>query len=199
MIYFTADNHFGHENVIRFCDRPFSSAEEMNAAMISLWNERVHRNDTVYVLGDMFFRCDYAEDILKKLKGKKYLIAGNHDSSWLRKFDASKYFEDITKFLETSAGQHKLVLSHRPLVSWDHERRAYMIHGHIHNDTSADFWPLLCVRERALNAGVDINGFRPVTFEELLANNIAFKKDSMQNLSEGRKLLLDYIGQRQNK
>ena len=138
------------------------------------------------------------EEILRKLKGKKYLIAGNHDISWLTKFDASRYFEDITKFLETSDGQHRLVLSHRPQVSWDHERRAYMVHGHIHNDTSADFWPLLCVRERALNAGVDINGFRPVTFEELLANNIAFKKASIQNLSEGQKLLFDYIGQRQN-
>lgn len=196
MIYFTGDNHFGHTNVIRFCDRPFDSADEMDTAMIDLWNERVHRNDTIYVLGDMFFRCDYVEEVLRKLKGKKYLITGNHDSSWLRKFDASKYFEDITKFLETSDGQHKLVFSHRPQVSWDHERRAYMIHGHIHNDTKADFWPLLCVRERALNAGVDINGFRPVTFEELLANNIAFKKASMQNLSEGQKLLLDYIGQR---
>ena len=28
MIYFTADTHFGHYNVIRFCDRPFASAED---------------------------------------------------------------------------------------------------------------------------------------------------------------------------
>lgn len=181
LVYFTADNHFGHENVIRFCDRPFGSAAEMNKTMICLWNERVHKNDTVYVLGDMFFRCENIEEILKQLKGKKYLIVGNHDESWLRKFDATAYFENITKFLETSDGQHKLVLSHRPLVSWDHERRAYMIHGHIHNDTSADFWPLLCVRKRALNAGVDVNGFHPVTFEELLANNVAFKKMSMES------------------
>lgn len=180
MVYFTGDTHFGHENVIHFCDRPFSSVEEMDTAMIDLWNGRVHKNDTVYVLGDMFFRCDYAEEILRKLKGKKYLIAGNHDNSWLKKFDASRYFEDITKFLETSDGQHRLVLCHRPLVSWDHERRAYMVHGHIHNDTRADFWPLLCGRERALNAGVDINGFQPVTLEELLANNIAFKKTFME-------------------
>lgn len=49
--------------------------------------------------------------------------------------------------------------------------RSYMIHGHIHNDTSADFYPLIAARENVLNAGVDINGFRPVTFEELLENN----------------------------
>lgn len=55
MIYFTADTHFGHENVIRFCDRPFSSANEMDEAMIANWNARVRGNDTVYILGDMFF------------------------------------------------------------------------------------------------------------------------------------------------
>ena len=50
MIYFTADTHFGHENVIRFCDRPFSSANEMDEAMIANWNARVRGNDTVYIL-----------------------------------------------------------------------------------------------------------------------------------------------------
>ena len=51
MIYFTADTHFGHYNVIRFCDRPFASAEEMDEAMIQNWNDRVTGNDTVYILG----------------------------------------------------------------------------------------------------------------------------------------------------
>ena len=50
-----------------------------------------------------------------------------------------------------------------------------MLHGHIHNDTSSDYFPLIASRERVLNAGVDINGFRSVTFDELLANNVAFK------------------------
>ena len=47
MIYFIADTHFGHENVIKFCDRPFACADEMNEALISNWNERVNGNDTV--------------------------------------------------------------------------------------------------------------------------------------------------------
>ena len=70
MIYFTADTHFGHENVIRFCDRPFSSANEMDEAMIANWNARVMGNDTVYILGDMFFRSTNAETSLQRLKGK---------------------------------------------------------------------------------------------------------------------------------
>ena len=139
MIYFTADTHFGHCNVIRFCDRPFASAEEMDEAMIQNWNERVTGNDTVYILGD--------------------------------------------KFLETSDGKRSLTLCHYPMLSWKHAKRSYMIHGHIHNDTRADFWPLIAARENVLNAGVDTNSFKPVTFDELLENNRRFKESSLTESS----------------
>ena len=109
MIYFTADTHFGHYNVIRFCDRPFASAEEMDEAMIQNWNDRVTGNDTVYILGDMFFRSTNAEGILKRLKGKKRLIVGNHDGSWMTKFDYARYFFSVDRFLETSDGKHSIL------------------------------------------------------------------------------------------
>lgn len=175
MIFFTADAHFGHSNVIRLCDRPFADVEEMDAALIQNWNARVTGKDTVYILGDLFFRCPYAQEILKQLKGKKRLIVGNHDGSWMSKFDYAKYFLSVDKFLETTDGHHTLTLCHYPLLSWKHSLRSYMIHGHIHNNRNADFWPLLAARDRVLNAGVDINGFQPVTFEELLENNRRFK------------------------
>ena len=70
MIYFTADTHFGHENVIRFCRRPYATAAEMDEALIDNWNSRVKGNDTVFILGDMFFRSDNAEEILRCLKEK---------------------------------------------------------------------------------------------------------------------------------
>ena len=98
MIYFTADTHFGHYNVIRFCDRPFASAEEMDEAMIQNWNDRVTGNDTVYILGDMFFRSTNAEGILKRLKGKKRLIVGNHDGSWMTSLTTQGIFSAWTSF-----------------------------------------------------------------------------------------------------
>lgn len=52
MIYFTADTHFGHANIIKMCERPFPDVETMNESMIAAWNERVRGNDTVYVVGD---------------------------------------------------------------------------------------------------------------------------------------------------
>ena len=175
MIFFTADTHFGHSNVIGFCDRPFPDADTMDAALIKAWNKRVTGNDTVYIVGDMFFRCGDAEHILKQLKGKKRLIVGNHDGSWMNKVDMSKYFISVDAMLEISDGAHALTLCHYPLLSWKHATRSFMIHGHIHNDTRADFWPLIAVRENVLNAGVDINDFQPVTFEELIENNRVFK------------------------
>ena len=54
MVYFIADPHFGHVNAIRLCNRPFETIEEMNETLIQNWNERIHNNDTVYIVGDMF-------------------------------------------------------------------------------------------------------------------------------------------------
>lgn len=59
-----------------------------------------------------------------------------------------------------------------------------MIHGHIHNDVTLDFWPLLRARERVLNAGVDVNGYAPVTFEELLDNNVRYKAEHTESQND---------------
>lgn len=176
MIYFTADTHFGHANILKFCDRPFPDVGTMDAALIAAWNKRVSGNDTVYVVGDMFFRCSDAEQILKRLKGKKRLIVGNHDSSWMKKVELGRHFISVDTLLEISDGSHALTLCHYPLLTWKHAKKSHMIHGHIHNDTSADFWPLLAARDNVLNAGVDINGYCPVTFDEMLENNRIFKQ-----------------------
>lgn len=176
MYYFISDPHFGHENILKMCQRPFENVEEMNEAMIDAWNQRVTGNDTVFILGDLFYRCPDPEPILQRLKGKKRLIIGNHDSSWMDKVDLSRYFVSVDPFLEITDGVRAITLCHYPLLTWKHKLRTYMVHGHIHNDTTSDFFPLLVARERVLNAGVEVNGYRPVTFEELQQNNQAFKQ-----------------------
>ena len=86
MIFFTADLHLGHENVIRHCNRPFASAEIMDRELIANWNHRVRRDDTVYIAGDFCFRNKRpVEEYLSALNGHKHLIIGNHDHSWLKK------------------------------------------------------------------------------------------------------------------
>ena len=146
MIYFIADTHFGHANVVWMCERPYPDVDAMNEALIAAWNERVHGNDTVYIVGDMFFHCADPESILKRLKGKKHLIVGNHDGSWMGKVDLNRYFLSADHYLEISDGAHALTLCHYPMLTWKHAKRSYMIHGHIHADTRADFWPLIRCR-----------------------------------------------------
>jgi len=85
MIYFTADQHFGHANIIRLCSRPFSDVQKMDEVLIDNWNRRVTNGDTIYIIGDLFFRKTVpTEEYLKRLKAKKHLILGNHDQTWIR-------------------------------------------------------------------------------------------------------------------
>lgn len=176
MIYFTSDLHLGHNNIIRHCNRPFFSVAEMDAALIDNWNHRVHRDDTVYILGDLMFRNSLPpEAYLEQLKGRKHLLIGNHDRDWIKKCDLSRYFESVEKLSFLSDGKQQMTLCHYPMMSWPHMTRCYMVFGHIHNNTDADYWPLIRNSPLMLNAGVDINGFQPVTFEELVENNRIYK------------------------
>lgn len=174
--YFIADPHFGHENILKLCSRPFPDIDTMNETLITAWNSRVTGQDTVYILGDLFYRCADPESILRRLKGRKRLIIGNHDSSWMGKPGLLDYFDSVSNMVVLTDGQRQLTLCHYPLLTWKHQKRSYMIHGHIHANTHEDFFPLIARRERMLNAGVDINGFAPVTFEELVENNRRFKE-----------------------
>ena len=178
MIYFISDCHFGHCNVIGMCNRPFATIDEMNEALITNWNERVRGNDHVYILGDLFFRCQDPESILRRLKGKKHLIIGNHDGSWMERVELPAYFQSVDDFLTMTDGTRGITLCHYPLLTYKHAKKNYMIHGHTHNDTTSDYWPLLRIRERVLNASVEVNGYRPVTFDELVENNSRFKAEN---------------------
>lgn len=177
MIYFTSDLHLGHANIIKSCSRPFKSVEEMDECLIANWNEKITNNDTVYILGDLMFRNKIPpEEYLSRLKGKKHLIRGNHDRDWMKKVDVSKYFvsnENLTYIID---GKHRITICHYPMMSWPHmNTNGYMVYGHIHNNTNADYWSLIQKSELMLNAAVDINGFKPVTFDEMVENNTDYK------------------------
>ena len=176
MTYFTSDQHFGHFNIIRLSHRPFASADEMDETMIAKWNAKVKADDTIYVLGDLFFRSANVEPILNRLNGRKHLVLGNHDHSWTGRVRLADYFESVQTMKEIDVCGAPATLCHYPMLSYPQARRGYMIYGHIHNNTGDDYWPLIMRRPRMLNAGVDVNGFEPVTFEELVTNNAKFRQ-----------------------
>jgi len=174
MTYFTSDQHFGHFNIIRLSRRPFETVEEMNEVMLVKWNDKVRDEDTIYILGDLFFRAATVEPILASLKGHKHLIVGNHDGSWMDRVRLADYFESVQTLKEVNVDGCLLTLCHYPMLSYPQARRGYMIYGHIHNNVGDDYWPLIQRRPRMFNAGVDVNGFEPVTLDELVANNRKF-------------------------
>ena len=136
MDYFIADTHFGHQNIIRFCDRPFPDAETMDRALIANWNERVNDDDRVYILGDLLYRCVDPIGILSQLKGRKHLLVGNHDHSWLNAPGARDFFVSIADYAQVNDGAHVLIMSHYPMLSYYHEHRSNVFN--IDNSTSLE-------------------------------------------------------------
>ena len=178
MIYYTSDLHLGHANVIHHCSRPFADVDEMGRVLIDNWNRVVNHSDTVYIVGDFVFRAEQsAEEYLSVLKGKKHLIIGNHDKHWMKKTDLNKWFESVTPMLFITDNGKPVTLCHYPMMTWpDISKGGYMVYGHIHNNTDADYWQLIAANDHMLNAGVDINAFAPVTIEEMITNNARFKQ-----------------------
>lgn len=173
MLFFCSDLHLGHANIIRLCRRPFADVEEMDACLIANWNERVTDSDRVYLLGDLMFRNRVApEDYLRRLKGKKHLIIGNHDREWMKAVELGRHFETVSRLELIATGDGLATLCHYPMMSFEGK---YLIYGHIHNNRKDAYWPLLRGMERALNASVEVNDYRPATLEELIAHNRAFR------------------------
>ena len=121
MIFFTSDLHLGHENCIRLCNRPFSSIEEMDEILIENWNHKVTGKDTVYILGDLIYRSQKPpEEYLRRLRGKKHLILGNHDRGWIRSCQTEQFFESVNNLFvcrRRKATIHALPLPHDVLAS----------------------------------------------------------------------------------
>ena len=130
--FYISDWHYGHEQSLHFDDRPFKTVEEMNKALVDRWNAVVSPGDIVYVLGDMFWRnSSEAVEVLKTLKGTKFLIKGNHDRQNDGKFIRS--FAKVTEYLETEDNGRKVVLCHYPIPYFkNHFYGWYHLYGHVH-------------------------------------------------------------------
>ena len=120
--------------------------------------------------------------IRDRLKGRKHLIQGNHDNYMLKDEANVKEFVSIDKMTYVKDGDYTIVLCHFPLAEWNHYwRGSWHIHGHIHNQTKGCF-RFIASEERALNAGCMINNYTPVTIEQLIENNKAYKRNALLEL-----------------
>ena len=174
-IWFTSDHHFGHANIIKYCNRPYNSVAEMNSLMQSAWNSVVESGDTVYYLGDFAMQPQMVTEILPKLNGIKILIAGNHDkchggaAKWVEHYMAAG-FESIQKQMEMEIGADNVLLHHFPYRNESDpaqkhygsrpvDRGRWLLHGHVHNR-----WK---VSKRQINVSVEPWNFEPVNLETI--------------------------------
>ncbi|MBQ6519267.1 MAG: metallophosphoesterase family protein [Anaerolineaceae bacterium] len=143
MRYYISDQHFYHERLNTHMDcRGFPDVSAMNTYMISQWNSRVRKKDEVVILGDFSWaNAQLTGDLLRQLKGKKYLILGNHDHFVdMKGFDHS-LLEWVGSYREMNDEGRKVVLSHYPIMCYNKQYRknregiptTYMLYGHVHN------------------------------------------------------------------
>ena len=132
-VFVIADTHFFHENIIKYCDRPFSSVEDMNNTLVRNWNEVVSNEDIVLHLGDVSLgKKEETAKIIRKLKGRKILIRGNHDR-WGDQVYRNMGFEYVSKFPILYDGFY--LLSHAPLEILSDKLPYMSCYGHVHNDS----------------------------------------------------------------
>lgn len=162
--WYTADLHFGHDNIITFCNRPFKNADEADEIMIRNLHERVGPNDQLWILGDFALGPKTSDkkwlcQMFDRLPGKEqHLIIGNHDNEVIQ----SLPWASVSPIAEVRDGSKRQYnsLFHYPLHTWNHARRgAYCLFGHVH-----DNW--LGTRN-CVNVGVDVFDYYPVSFEEI--------------------------------
>jgi len=171
MIYFTSDSHFGHKNIIQFCQRPFETTLDMNLHMIRSWNSIVTPDDTVYHLGDFMFSLTrkWSIRLLQQLNGNIIIIKGNHDRENMLNHYTNKgliegwvYNKNITYDFDGKTYNFSLShYPHHPIV-----KDLICLHGHIHGQyehrTTYQKHPM------GLDVGVDSIGYVPISIEDVI-------------------------------
>lgn len=138
--FYISDLHFGHEAIIRMDRRPFSDVKEMEDTIVTRWNERVQFRDKVYILGD-FCTGGYKDwqRILRRLKGEKVLVLGNHDIK-SPPTELRREFAGIHDYMEIEDNGRRVILCHYPLMFYKHAPNPnwYMLCGHVHVSAEYD-------------------------------------------------------------
>ncbi len=166
-VWFTADTHFGHANIIRYCKRPCASVTEMDDMLIENWNQVVRPGDYMYHLGDFAMGGrDQAAHYFSRLNGVISIVPGGHDKRWLRKGEyRSKSGHPVTilsplhtlKLSIPGIAQHQMVvLCHYAMRVWDRSHYgSWHLYGHSHGNLP----PL----QNSLDVGVDCWDYYPLS------------------------------------
>lgn len=181
--FFTSDYHFGHQNIIKYCNRPWHSAYEMDHDLKKLWNETVQPHDEVYFLGDFAMNKIFVAKFLPELNGEKVLIAGNHDACFKEVYGLSPTYTKTQYYLDAGfkavlrdllipVGKKVVLLNHFPYQQTKAEDARFqelrpidhglwLLHGHRHST------PEERLGVGQLDIGCDAWGYKPVSEKQI--------------------------------
>jgi calcineurin-like phosphoesterase family protein len=151
-----SDTHFGHERIILYENRPFSTLEEMDETIIKNWNKVVNKKDKIFILGDFCFRYgkEKVEKLVKRLNGYKMLILGNHDYGRSNNWWIDIGFNEVSRY--PIIVDDFYIFSHHPL--YVNKNMPYInIHGHLHSKKMAD--------DQHINVSIEQTDYKPIDFE----------------------------------
>lgn len=168
-LFVISDTHFCHNNIIKYCNRPFKDADEMNQVLIDNWNKTVNKDDVILHLGDITAGAGKQKDlktqeILLKLNGRKLFIRGNHDNgiSCVQMLDAMSFFWHGIKIHCTHVPDYKF----QPFGD-------FHLHGHIHQNTIN--------LDNSFNCSVENINYTPVRLSEIIEKHYDSKIDTRRS------------------
>ena len=187
-IFFTSDTHWGHNSIIKFCDRPFKNIEEMNEKLIENWNKKVPKDGLVFHLGDFAWGGGYNEwkNVRERLNGDIILIKGNHDLKNLSEKAEKELFKHSTWQMFIEVEGRKILLNHYPFLCYAGIYRnpkdlVYSLYGHVHSGPGKkglDIPRLVHTYPTQYDVGVDNNNYEPISWAEL---NLKIQKQLLKS------------------
>lgn len=175
-IFFSSDSHFWHENILKFCHRPFKDVDEMNRVLIDNWNKKVNNDSIIFHLGDFAWGgYEKWKEIREQLKGHIVLIKGNHDEKNLSS-TSKELFDYVTYQMRLRIEGRVVYLNHYPFLCYSGTYRKpedvpYALFGHIHSgplsQDGSDIPRMKYLFPSQYDVGVDNNNFEPVSWYEV--------------------------------
>lgn len=169
-IWIWSDTHFGHTNVIKYSDRPYTDATHMDESMIANFNSKVHQNDVSIWVGDVSFRGEQqSKQIIRRLNGYKILIIGNHDIEEKKRIKPMG-FDEVHVCYNLMLDDMPLVFTHYPMDNLP--KGWFNVHGHVHKNghridevqTTAHY-----------NVNCEFHDYTPIPMETLIERIRNFK------------------------
>lgn len=180
-LYFWSDQHFFHNNIIKYSNRPFRNVGEMNKNMFENYKKHIKDDDVVIFGGDLAFgHIEEINEMLCEMPGTKILIIGNHDFEnngelkKYRKFDFMSSFINF-KIKDLQNNDIDVLLSHYPIHSKHLNNKKINIHGHIHEKLAGEF---------NINISVEHTAYSPVLLNTKIQELFMKDENIVQNMKK---------------